>query len=312
MSRTYSTTRRIKIIFFIFALLMIAGMCIFRWIEHVGYVQAFAEASQKTAAILGSEAQPPNYPGFTYLRKATYSCMGITNTVHEYQHELTGMEFVLIPGGTFMMGSTVLEPERGVDEAQHEVTVSPFLISKTEVTQAMWYKVMRSHPSSFQGLHLPVESITWYEAMSFCEKAGLTLPTEAQWEFSCRAWTQTPFNLGPNITINQVNYNGCYPYLGTHEELYRLKTVPVASLPNINGYGLFDTHGNVWEWCLDWYNDYPTKPTVDPKGPNSGSRKVVRGGSWNYAALDSRSAERCHWGPDFRSDFVGFRVCNRE
>ena len=140
-----------------------------------------------------------NILGFSYLRTATYTCDGITNTVKEYLHQETGIEFVLIPGGTFMMGSPVEEEGRGSSEDQHLVTLSPYLISKTEVTQEIWERAMHSNPSKFKGAKRPVEQVSWYDCLVFCHKLGLSLPTEAQWENACRAGNQKAYYFGNHI-----------------------------------------------------------------------------------------------------------------
>ncbi len=249
----------------------------------------------------------PTYAGFTYLRTATYSCGDVTNTVKEYRHDQTGLEFVLIPGGKFMIGSPSKELSRESDELLHKVILAPYLICKTEVSQEVWEDVMLGNPSQFRGPKLPVEKVSWDDCMEFCQKTGLTLPTEAQWEAACRAGTQTPFNCGPIINVDIANYDGSYPYADAPKGKYRQETVPVASLPNANAYGLFDTHGNVWEWCLDWYGDYSTSQMIDPKGPVNGSNRVCRGGSWYNYAKDCRSAERSPNAQSRRDNHIGFR-----
>jgi len=246
-------------------------------------------------------------PSFVFLRTARYSCGGVTNTVKEYRHDQIGLEFVLIPGGTFMMGSPTSESDRESDEVQHQVTLSPYLICKTEVPQSAWERVMGSNPSYFKGTNLPVEQVSWDECMSFCQKTGLSLPTEAQWEFACRAGTQTPFNVGPNIMTDIVNYDGNYPYAGANEGQYRKTTVAVGSLLNANAYGLYDMHGNVCEWCSDWYGDYQTAQPIDPKGLEAESFRICRGGSWSNGARDCRSAYRYYVYPSNRSRLIGFR-----
>ncbi len=246
-------------------------------------------------------------PGFTFLRISRYSCGGMANTVEEYRHDQTGLEFVLIPGGIFMMGSPTSEIERDADEVQHQVTLSPYLICKTAVPQSAWEQVMGNNPSNFKGPNLPVESVSWEDCMAFCQKTQLVLPTEAQWECACRAGTQTPFNIGPNIATEIVNYDGNYPYAGATPGQYRQTTIPVASLPNANAYGLYDMHGNIYEWCSDWSGPYPTSQSIDPKGVEIGTYRILRGGCWCSLARGCRSAFRSYDIPSLRLIHVGFR-----
>jgi formylglycine-generating enzyme required for sulfatase activity len=138
--------------------------------------------------------------------------------------------------------------------------------------------------------------------------AKLALPTEAQWEYACRAGTTTPFNLGANISPSQVNYHGNYPYNGAPKGEYRGKTTPVGSLPNANAWGLYDMHGNLWEWCSDGYGDYPTTQVIDPQGLTSSGSRVLRGGSWSNNACSCRSAYRNNDSPGNSGDNVGFRA----
>jgi sulfatase modifying factor 1 len=198
------------------------------------------------------------------------------------------------------MGSPPDEPERYEDEVQHEVTLSRgFWLADTACTQAFWQAVTGSNPSGFKDdPRNPVEQVSWDDVQAFIAELerrlpGLPvrLPTEAEWEYACRAGTTTPFSFGENITPELVNYDGNYPYAGGEKGLYRQKTVPVASLP-ANPWGLYEMHGNVWEWCADWYGDYPTEPQVDPQGPQTGDDRVLRGGSWSYIGGYVRSAYR--------------------
>jgi formylglycine-generating enzyme len=218
--------------------------------------------------------------------------------------------------GTFLMGSPKSEPERYDDETQHPVTLTQgYWLADTACTQALWEAVMGENPAYFKDdANNPVERVSWDDVQQFIDKLnGLIptlnarLPTEAQWEYACRAGTTTPFSFGKNITPEQVNYNGNYPYAGGKEGLYRKKTVPVKSLP-LNPWGLFEMHGNVWEWCSDWFvSDYPTESVVDPEGPPSGASRVLRGGSWDDFGRYVRSAHRIRHQPGYRSA-VGFRL----
>jgi formylglycine-generating enzyme required for sulfatase activity len=181
-------------------------------------------------------------------------------------------EMVAIPGGTFTMGSPTEEEGSSEEERpQHEVTISPFSIGKFPVTQAQWRAVARwekverelnADPSHFKGDDRPVEQVSWEEATEFClrvsKKTGKTyrLPTEAEWEYACRAGTKTPFAFGKTITPKFVNYDGNHPYAKAPKGRYRKETVPVGSLGVANAWGLYDMHGNVWEWCQDWSGPY--------------------------------------------------------
>ena len=221
-----------------------------------------------------------------------------------------------IPAGRFLMGSPESEPERYDDEGpQHQVTLSEgFWLFDTAVTQALWEAVMGKNPSRFQDPIRPVENVSWNDAQNFLGKLNaalpgleLTLPTEAQWEYACRAGTQTPFYFGDNITPEQVNYNGKYPYNNVPEGLYREETVAVKSL-SPNSWGLYEMHGNVLEWCEDYWSDnYPAEAQTDPTGPADGGSRVVRGGSWYDFARHVRAASRLHLDPGLRFDYQGFR-----
>jgi formylglycine-generating enzyme required for sulfatase activity len=218
-----------------------------------------------------------------------------------------------IPAGTYIMGSPEDEEERGDDENQVEVRLSRgFWMAETEVTQAQWRAVMGTDPSNWKGDTLPVEQVSWNDAMEFCRRLSasislpISLPTEAQWEYACRAGTTTPFYFGQTITPEQVNYDGNYPYGGAAEGVYRERTTPVGSFP-ANAWGLRDMHGNVWEWCLDWYGDTLLGGT-DPTGPSTGSARVIRGGGWYGNALYCRSAFRGDFDPSSRNSNIGFRV----
>ncbi|MDO9311874.1 MAG: formylglycine-generating enzyme family protein, partial [Nitrosomonas sp.] len=162
--------------------------------------------------------------------------------------------------------------------------------------------------------NLPVENVSWLDVQPFIEKLNTlfpdlhaNLPTEAQWEYACRAGTQTPFSFGENITPEQVNYDGNYPYAGGETGLFRERTVPVKSLPP-NPWGLYEMHGNVWEWCADWYEEYPTQAVTNPLGPDKDASRVLRGGSWSFIGRNTRSANRGRLEPDLRYNGIGFRL----
>ena len=242
------------------------------------------------------------------------------------------MRLVLIPAGKFTMGSPDSEANRSADEGpQHEVTISkPFYMGVHEVTQEQYQQVMGTNPSFFKGAANPVERVSWDDAMEFCrklsEKTGrkVTLPTEAQWEYACRAGTTTAFNTGDELKASQANADFTAaanpgPWekaLAWVRKVLRIKaktvgaeTLPVGGFPP-NGFGLYDMHGNIWEWCADWYGEgyYANANNTDPTGPASGSMRVLRGGGWSDHPSICRSAFR-NWGdPDARFCYFGFRV----
>jgi len=245
---------------------------------------------------------------------------------------------VRINGGTFMMGSPANEVGREDDELQHRVTVSSFYMGKYPVTQKEYREVMGSNPSFYIGDNYPVENVSWYDAINYCnrlsQKEGLTpaytvngedvtwnskasgyrLPTEAEWEYACRAKTTTPFSTGNNITTSQANYNENIPHNNNAIRRYSQTTTAVGSFAP-NPWGLYDMHGNVYEWCWDWYEPYSDSAQTDPKGASSGagsllqgSGRVLRGGSWNYGARYLRSAYRGYYTPTTCDIYLGFRV----
>ena len=224
--------------------------------------------------------------------------------------------FRWIAPGRFRMGSTADEVERGNAEVPHEVTLSQgYWIADTACTQAFWLAVWPVNPSHFQeNGRNPVENVAWHDAQRFIAELnrrlpGLDarLPTEAEWEYACRAGTTTPFSFGKQITPEQVNYHGDYPCVGGEKGLYRQRTAPVGTLPP-NPWGLYEMHGNVWEWCADWYAEYPPEPQVDPSGPAFGRMRVLRGGTWSDPARYARSATRSRIEPAYRPRSTGFRI----
>jgi uncharacterized protein (TIGR02996 family) len=225
-----------------------------------------------------------------------------------------GMKLAWVPAGTFLMGSPTSEEGRGHDEGRHQVTLTEGLwVAVHPVTQACWRAVMGNKPSYHQGDDLPVDAVSWDDCQQFLgqlsEQDGNTyrLPTEAEWEFACRAGTTTPFYFGKTISTEEANYSGNFPYGKAEKGLCRGKTTPVGTCP-ANAFGLHDMHGNVDEWCFDRHADYPQENANNPQGPQEGERRVVRGGSFNYRARHVRSATRNMYRPTSRSHFVGFRV----
>ncbi len=228
-----------------------------------------------------------------------------------------GMTFVLIPAGTFMMGSPPGEMGRYDDEDQHRVTLTrPFYLQTTEVTQQQWTSVIGNNPSHFKdcGGNCPVERVSWNDCQEFIRKLNereqtdkYRLPTEAEWEYACRAGANTPFYTGNCISTDRANYDGSKPLSGCPPSEYRKETVKVGSFPP-NPWGLHDMSGNVWEWCEDKYGKYPTRSVADPQGPTLGEYRVLRGGCWDSEAALVRSADRISENPKCLDCDFGFRV----
>jgi formylglycine-generating enzyme required for sulfatase activity len=226
------------------------------------------------------------------------------------------LEMIAIPGGTFLMGSPENEAERlSYESPQHQVTVPSFFIGKYQLTQAQYQAIMGANPSSFKGNNRPVENVSWDDAVAFCKKLNqktgknYRLPSEAEWEYACRAGTKTPFYFGDNITTDLVNYDGNYSYKSAPKGKYRQQTTDVGTFPP-NPFGLYDMHGNVWEWCEDdCHENYINAPTDGSAwNSRSGSHKLLRGGSWGNNPAYCRSAFR--FGLNNLDDYysIGFRV----
>jgi formylglycine-generating enzyme required for sulfatase activity len=246
-----------------------------------------------------------------------------------------GMKLARIPAGKFRMGSPAGEAERDPEELPHEVAIThPFYLGVHEVTQAQYQKVMGKTPSHFNaqrggGPDHPVEQVRWAEAVEFCtllsnlnaeHKAGRSyrLPTEAEWEYACRAGTDTPFHVGMGLSATQANFNGKHPYGGADTGAFLCKTAKVGSYAP-NAWGLYDMHGNVAEWCSDWYDPdyYKNSPKADPTGPAKGVLstgyeghffRVVRGGCWLDEGRGCRAAYRFRLQPGEPYRLLGFRV----
>jgi formylglycine-generating enzyme required for sulfatase activity len=222
-----------------------------------------------------------------------------------------GMNLVYIHLGDFMMGSPDSEKDRFNHEGpQHKVKISRGLwMGIYEVTQAQYQSVMGTNPSCFKGDNLPVETVSWDDAVEFCRRLSqkedktYRLPTEAEWEYACRAGTTTRFYYGDDLDESKL---GEYAWYGSNSDG---KTHPVGQKKS-NAFGLYDMHGNVWEWCQDWYDEkyYSNKPEVDPPGPASGQYRVLRGGNWSGNALDCRVADRVNDSLSSRDNGIGFRV----
>ncbi|GAB1544159.1 hypothetical protein NUACC21_68350 [Scytonema sp. NUACC21] len=236
------------------------------------------------------------------------------------------LEMVEIPGGTFRMGAS--ETEEGsldYERPRHQVTVQPFFMGKYAVTQEQWEKVadflpkvnreLKPHPSYFKGENRPVECVSWYDVEEFCARLSkhtgkeYRLPSEAEWEYACRAGTATPFHFGETITTQLANYDGNYTYGSGLKGEYREQSTPVGSFPP-NAFGLYDMHGNVWEWCADsWHDSYEGAPADGRVWLNNNdNNRLLRGGSWYNLPVICRSASRDN-PPKLGSSYViGFRV----
>jgi sulfatase modifying factor 1 len=223
------------------------------------------------------------------------------------------IEWVQIPAGTFMMGSPESEEDRFRNETQHLVTLSAFKMSKNEITFAQYDLFCektgfeKPRDEGWGRGDRPVINVTWDDATAFATWMGCRLPTEAEWEYACRAGSTSAFNTGNNLTTDQANYDGNYPYNNNAKGKYLEKTMPVGSYP-ANAWGLNDMHGNVWEWCSDWCSDYSIPAAKNPTGPLTGSNRVIRGGSWDSGARACRSAPRSFNGPSDSYEYMGFRL----
>jgi formylglycine-generating enzyme required for sulfatase activity len=250
------------------------------------------------------------------------------------------LDLLLIPAGHFLMGSPAHEQDRSDNEGpQHEVELGEFFLARTPVTQAQWRAVAEWQPrpgddpwqkeldpdpvarlngaERFNGDQRPVVNVSWHDAMEFCnrltQRTGrcYTLPSEAQWEYACRAGTSTPFAFGETLTAELANYRATETYGNGAKGKWRKRTTDVASFP-ANDWGLQDMHGNVWEWCLDhWHWSYEGAPTDGRPwlDTQTGTSRLLRGGSWGFPPDGCRSAYRDRGLPGSRSRGVGFRVC---
>lgn len=247
--------------------------------------------------------------GFEYLGTYSYRAGAFEYRVSEYEHLLTGIDFVLLPPQnctlpfSFLMGSPEDESYRNTDETLHWVTFTfGFLVSKVPITQKIWCHHRIENPSHFQqGEHYPVEQVSWDDCQIFCKKLGLSLPTEAQWEYAARGGSSQAYAFGETLEKHQALFLPKSTYLENPS------TTSVATYPP-NAYGLYDMHGNVSEWCQDWYGSYPSWEVLDPIGPPYGLHRIYRGGSFMDSVEFLRSACRFSFDPGYHRRSLGFRV----
>jgi formylglycine-generating enzyme required for sulfatase activity len=313
------------------------GATYYRVDEAEGYEKLYRHVTNQPAVIkpaLGTRRELPPQPVQPVV--SDFSAPTGAILAPSFENRL-GMKFQLIPGGSFLMGSSDDDVQEALasaklyredaklewftdEQPQHRVTIAaPFYLGAHQVTQAQWKEVMGDNPSHFNGDSLPVENVSWDDVQVFLIRLNrrndgwkYRLPSEAEWEYACRAGTTTPFSFGDTITSAQVNYDGRYPFFGAQKGKYRGKTTPVGSFPP-NAWGLYDMHGNVREWCQDaWHKNYDGAPN-DGSAWEQGSdnQRVVRGGSWDGGARYCRSAYRFRGAPDFRFDGVGVRLAVR-
>jgi len=310
-------------------------LVLLQWVEGTGPGLSVLQGALNY--IVGAdqpEPPTPSVPTFSF-EAVTVDEKGNINrreqkTAEYYRQDLGGgvyIDMVKIPEGRFWMGSPESELERSDAEGpQHRVSISTFWMSRFPITQAQWRAVtllddveraLTPDPSHFKGDNRPVEQVSWDDAMEFCSRVAkhtgkdYRLPSEAEWEYACRAGTTTPFHFGPTITPELANYDGNSIYASGTKGKYQEQTTDVGSFP-ANGFGLTDMHGNVWEWCQDhWHDNYDGAPTDGSAWlANDGTAaRVRRGGSWTFYPRHCRSASRYDFNPDVRHYNYGFRVC---
>lgn len=301
---------------------------IFSGIAEMQMVNLLTKSGLITCLLLATWLQPCFAAG-TEENQEYYE-----NDLPLWREPLTNQEFVWLPGGCFQMGQSQPEMQKLMEEAgelkyrefyadetpQHKVCLEGFWLERREVSRLQWIQLMAGKPFTQEVAdNHPATKISWLMTMDFIAVLNgiaaehFRLPTEAEMEYATRAGTTTPFHTGKTISASQANYNGAYTYDRGEKGDYLEKTAPVGSYP-ANQFGLFDLHGNVWEWCSDWYDKdyYQHSPLDNPKGPKTGKKKVMRGGSWFTAPRSLRSANRRGFEPDMALEDSGFRlVVNR-
>jgi len=233
-----------------------------------------------------------------------------------WMERYSGIRFVLLGPGTFRMGTPDDEPQRETQEVQHQVTLGSFYLAQYEVTQAEWQRVMGTNPSQFKdcGARCPVESVNWFEVQQFIRQLnskgqpGFRLPTEAEWEYACRAGGEQPFGHRASLAPADANINGDFPYQAAKRPSPG-RTVTVGSY-RPNAWGLFDMSGNVWEWTEDWSCPYPTSPQNNPVGRCGSATHIIRGGSWLFDGASARCGLRYTHRPEDRGYSLGVRLAH--
>jgi formylglycine-generating enzyme required for sulfatase activity len=305
-------------------------------------LEGSAEVARKGSDVSKSDQFPPLQP-FQFevatielkqtdrIRKKTELIINRRQQQAQYFSEDLGnditLEMVAIPGGTFLMGSPETEKNPQKSESpQHQVSVKPFFMGKYAVTQAQWKAVaalpqinskLNPDPSRFKGAKRPVEQVSWHNAVEFCARLSkqtgrpYRLPSEAEWEYACRANTTTPFHFGETITTDLANYDGNYIDGSGSKGKSPNETTPVGSFGVANDFGLYDMHGNVWEWCADsWHSNYKGAPSDGSvwESDNDNDSRLLRGGSWDGYPVSCRSAYRGSYNPGGRDTYIGFRL----
>jgi uncharacterized protein (TIGR02996 family) len=272
----------------------------------------------RLTTLLTQETDQPNRPEKESLLRSLLEA-GV-QPVGPFWTNAVGMKFAWVPPGVFLMGTPENQPEREADETEHRVRLTKGLwLGLHPVTQAQWQVVLGNKPSRFRGVNLPVESVSWEDCQAFCtalrqwDGKRYELPTEAEWEYACRAGTMTPFHFGQALNGTQANCDGNYPH-GTEDKGLDLGRTTVVGSYRPNAFGLHDMHGNVFEWCEDYYVEEKASDDVeDPVNLKSDRHdgRVIRGGSWHSSAYGCRSAHRDWRVPAYCYPYLGCRVCFR-
>jgi formylglycine-generating enzyme required for sulfatase activity len=277
-------------------------------------IYEMGEFASKLASV---DAKDDSKNGLTLVEKKFEDAMKkpVGEGIHIVE-SAANMEMIWCKPGSFLMGSPKSQKGRSISGTQYKVSLTEgFYLGKYEVTQEEYEKVMGKNSSNFKGKKLPVEMVSWNDAMEFCKKlTGLEkkegrvpdgwtyiLPTEAQWEYACRAGTTTFYSWGNEINLKLANYRDS-----------KIGKTSEVGFYQSNPWGLFDMHGNVWEWVHDWQGNYPREAVNNPHGPASGSARAGRGGSWSATGMSLRSAERYGYTPSKHSRNIGFRVCFKQ
>ncbi len=271
---------------------------------------------------LGGSKKEDYSTNYSQVNASSWQIQKTSGNARYFQEDLGNgiqLDMVYIPAGTFIMGAP--SDENGSNDSErpeHSVAISPFYIGKYPVTQAQYLAIIGKNPAFHLGAQRPIENVSWHDAQQFCHKlTAMTnrryrLPSEAEWEYACRAGTTTPFSFGESIVPNLANYNGDRSYNDSPQGYYREQTSGVGNFP-ANDFGLFDMHGNVWEWCEDhWHNNYHQASingaaAIDHLAGRNDAR-ILRGGSWCRHPAVCRSAYRYKYASNFRYKDIGFRV----